>query len=300
MNKRLIAEAELILMTMIWGTTFALVKEAVAVIPPILFCFGRFAIGSVCLFPLIYAKAQIRDKKVWLIGCLIGVCTFLGFALQSVGLHYTTASKSGFITGLAVAFVPLVGKIFFNKKLTALNFLGLIICIAGLLLLTEIYHSFQGISINFGDMLTLIAALIFAFQILFIDRYASYDFLVIGFQECVVTAILAVSYSFMFESFKFHLDGKRMIIILFLGLVATAFTIPLQVKAQRYASAFHSILIFSLEPVFAALFAYAYSGERMTSVQIGGGVLMIIGVIAGSLDIIKKFTISRNPTDEEL
>ena len=287
MNKRIIAEAELIIMTMIWGTTFALVKEAVEVIPPVMFCFARFAIASICLLPLVYRRPQFRDKKVWSIGFVLGLSLFLGFALQTVGMHYTTASKSAFITGLAVAFVPLLGRFFFKKRLTGFNLVGLFICIVGLVLLTEIFHSLQGNIINRGDLITIIAALIFAVQILLVEKYASYDFLVIGFQECFITALFSGIYSLSFESFQFQLNSKLIFIILFISLVATTLTIPLQVKAQRYASAFHSILIFSLEPILASLFAYVYAGEVMTSMQIGGGVLMIIGVIIGSLDIIK-------------
>jgi drug/metabolite transporter (DMT)-like permease len=288
MNKRVIAELELLLMTAIWGTTFALVKEAVAIIPPLIFCFGRFTIASLCLMPLVYKKPQFRDRKIWLISLTMGLCLVLGFAFQTVGLRYTTASKSAFITGLAVAFVPLLGKLFFHKRLSYNNLLGLIICIAGLVCLTGIYQSFNSGIINTGDLLTIFAAVVFALQILLVEKYASYDFLVIGCQECIITAFFSLLYAVSFESLQFHLDSKRIFIFIFMGLAATAFTIPLQVKAQRYASAFHSVLIFSLEPVLASLFAFFYTGEIMTSIQIGGGALMIAGVIIGSLDIASR------------
>ncbi len=276
MDKKIL-KAELILfsMTLIWGITFPLVKGAVETIPPFAFLFIRFLIAAITLYPFI--KVEV-DRKTIKAGVIVGLFLFLGMATQTVGLVYTTASKSGFITGLFVIFVPFVDYLFFRTKTTFLGILGVVAAAIGIYLIT---NPKDGGGFNFGDFLTLLSAVCYAFQIVLIDKYTKkHNASSIVFYQILTTVVLSIICSFAFsESLSFKFSTQSVIALFVTGVIATTIAFMIQGKYQQQTTALRAGIIFSFEPLSALFFSYILLSETMGTTAILGGLFIVAGII---------------------
>ncbi|MBE3578785.1 MAG: DMT family transporter [Caldanaerobacter subterraneus] len=280
MSKQLQSDIVLTLVTMIWGSTFIIVKNAIQSLPVYNFLFIRFLLAFLLLAAIFYKKLKKIDKSTLMAASLIGTMLFLGYAFQTMGLLYTTASKSGFITGFSVVLVPILEAILLKRKPTKAATVGVVLAFIGLILLTTNID----LSINIGDFLTLLCAFAFAMHIVLISKYASkMDTYLLATIQIGTVALLSGIVSLIFEKpfIPTSLDVWGAIIIT--GVFATAFAFVAQNTMQAYTTATHTALIFSLEPVFAALAAYLIAGETMSIRAIIGGVFMLAGIILSEL-----------------
>ncbi|MDI3518262.1 MULTISPECIES: DMT family transporter [Caldanaerobacter] len=280
MSKQLQSDIVLTLVTMIWGSTFIIVKNAIQSLPVYNFLFIRFLLAFLLLAAIFYKKLKKIDKSTLMAASLIGTMLFLGYAFQTMGLLYTTASKSGFITGFSVVLVPILEAILLKRKPTKAATVGVVLAFIGLILLTTNID----LSINIGDFLTLLCAFAFAMHIVLISKYASkMDTYLLATIQIGMVALLSGIVSLIFEKpfIPTSLDVWGAIIIT--GVFATAFAFVAQNTMQAYTTATHTALIFSLEPVFAALAAYLIAGETMSIRAIIGGAFMLAGIILSEL-----------------
>ncbi|MEQ2130162.1 DMT family transporter [Caldanaerobacter subterraneus] len=280
MSKQLQSDIVLTLVTMIWGSTFIIVKNAIQSLPVYNFLFIRFLLAFLLLAAIFYKKLKKIDKSTLMAASLIGTMLFLGYAFQTMGLLYTTASKSGFITGFSVVLVPILEAILLKRKPTKAATVGVVLAFIGLILLTTNID----LSINIGDFLTLLCAFAFAMHIVLISKYASkMDTYLLATVQIGMVALLSGIVSLIFEKpfIPTSLDVWGAIIIT--GVFATAFAFVAQNTMQAYTTATHTALIFSLEPVFAALAAYLIAGETMSIRAIIGGAFMLAGIILSEL-----------------
>ncbi|HBT49327.1 MAG: Permeases of the drug/metabolite transporter (DMT) superfamily [Caldanaerobacter subterraneus] len=280
MSKQLQSDIVLTLVTMIWGSTFIIVKNAIQSLPVYNFLFIRFLLAFLLLAAIFYKKLKKIDKSTLMAASLIGTMLFLGYAFQTMGLLYTTASKSGFITGFSVVLVPILEAILLKRKPNKAATVGVVLAFIGLILLTTNID----LSINIGDFLTLLCAFAFAMHIVLISKYASkMDTYLLATIQIGMVALLSGIVSLIFEKpfIPTSLDVWGAIIIT--GVFATAFAFVAQNTMQAYTTATHTALIFSLEPVFAALAAYLIAGETMSIRAIIGGAFMLAGIILSEL-----------------
>jgi len=280
LSKQLQSDIVLTLVTMIWGSTFIIVKNAIQSLPVYNFLFIRFLLAFLLLAAIFYKKLKKIDKSTLMAASLIGTMLFLGYAFQTMGLLYTTASKSGFITGFSVVLVPILEAILLKRKPTKAATVGVVLAFIGLILLTTNID----LSINIGDFLTLLCAFAFAMHIVLISKYASkMDTYLLATIQIGMVALLSGIVSLIFEKpfTPTSLDVWGAIIIT--GVFATAFAFVAQNTMQAYTTATHTALIFSLEPVFAALAAYLIAGETMSIRAIIGGAFMLAGIILSEL-----------------
>ncbi len=174
MRKMVSWHADLLLLgvALVWGTTFVLIKNALGGVTPFLFNGLRFLVAFFFLYALYRPGKKILNAKLMGVGILIGFFLFLGYACQTVGLQYTSASNSAFITGLQVVIVPFL-CIFYKKHFPALTVIMGALCATvglGFLTLTD------GLSIQRGDFLTFLCALFFALHVVLVSRFATrYD-----------------------------------------------------------------------------------------------------------------------------
>ena len=272
----------LIFITFIWGSTFIVVKNAIQHIPPFLFVSLRFFIASLLLLPFLSRVKQITRRSI-LSGILVGTALFGGYIFQTLGLLYTSASKSAFITSLAVVLVPFVSFVLFKNRPGAREIFALILAFIGLyqLILGPRFH-FNGI--NRGDILTFFCALSFAIHISLTGFYTkSIDLMTFTFSQFLYVGIVSLIFSKLFGEPFAGLSGNPLLALLFIGVFATAFAFVGQTWAQRHLKDVHAALIFSLEPVFATIFAVAFGGEILTLSQIIGGSLIILGILISEI-----------------
>lgn len=286
MKTRTKAELLLLSCTLIWGGTFVVVKGGLEDSPPILFVAIRFVIATLILLPFVAGQLRSMSKISFRGGLVIGILLFLGFVSQTVGLQYTTASKSGFITGLLVVFTPIFQIVIERKPPKAGNILGVALVTVGLYFLTTP----TGSEFNLGDGLTLICAAVFGLYIVFLDLYSkTANVWHMNFMQFAVTAVGATLTALLFEHISVHLTSGFLGAIAYLALLATLYTLTVQVRYQKDTTPTRAAIIFSVEPVFAAGFAYLFLGEVLDVKGVLGGGLVVGGLIVSELsDVIFK------------
>ena len=262
----------------VWGATFFMVKDALAGVDPVALVAHRFLLSAFLLAP--WALTRPSRFKLLKESAVLAVLLFLLYVSQTIGLGYTSASNSGFITGLFVLFVPIFLLIFFGSPPTKVQWASSGLALAGLWLLTG------GVkSANFGDVITLIAAATYAGHLLATDKYvrADADALVLAFHQFWMTGLLAALTAFATgRSFAVG-SSKTGMTIVFLALVPTLSAFFIQMRAQKTVAPLKVSLIFSLEPVFAAIFAWTLGGEAFAPGRAAGGALIVAAMMAGEL-----------------
>jgi drug/metabolite transporter (DMT)-like permease len=270
------AESFLLLTTLIWGGTFVVVKGALLDASPFSFLAIRFIIATLIILPFVLPQLGNVSSREWLAGFLLGVMLFIGFSTQTVGLLFTTASKSGFITGLLVVFTPFLQLIIEKRIPRPGNVLGVVLVLIGLFLLT----SPQGSEFNIGDALTLVCAFFFALYIVYLDIYSKlYSVIVLTFIQIAAVALLSLSGAFLFEEVKLQFTGNLVFALAYTAILATLLTTYLQTRYQRETTPTRAAIIFSLEPVFSAILAYFVLSEVIGKIGVVGGAIIVLGLI---------------------
>jgi drug/metabolite transporter (DMT)-like permease len=277
----------LVAVTFIWGSTFVLVKAALRDSSPLALNAARMVLAAVLLG--IYYRKHLSGMKrsALLMGSNIGVFLFLGYAFQTTGLKLTTPSKSAFLTGGSTVLVPLVMLVLWRTRIPIWRAVGIALAFAGLFLMT-VPAGQQGLAdfakINAGDILTIGCALAFAFQIVFLGRGSQrFPFEQMAVLQVAVAAVLMAVTAPVLEHLQFRLSERVILATTITGVFGTAVAFTVQAWAQQFTPATHAALIFTLEPVFAWLTSFIYSGERL-GIRAGVGALLILaGILLSEL-----------------
>jgi drug/metabolite transporter (DMT)-like permease len=283
-------KADLLLLTTaaIWGFAFVAQRVGMEYVGPFTFNAVRFALGSLSLVPLILlwqkgqTKAASRAPKSALKGGIVaGLALFAGASLQQVGLVTTTAGNAGFITGLYVVMVPILG-LFWRQRPHLGTWLGAILAAIGLYFLS-VTASF---TIAFGDLLVLIGALFWSAHVLLIGWFAPRtEVLKLAAIQFAVCALLSLLCAVLFEVIIWESIWRASMPILYGGLGSVGIAYTLQVIAQRDAHPAHSAIILSLEGVFAALGGWLLLQEFLSGRALFGCALMLSGMILSEVTV---------------
>ncbi|MEO8286898.1 MAG: DMT family transporter [Chloroflexota bacterium] len=290
----------LVAVTFIWGSTFVLVKDIVEQVPPMFFLTLRFAIGALALTVMItlarrWSGFSMRELG-W--GILIGIVIGFGYAFQTIGLQYTSASNAAFITGLLVVLAPIMGLFVLRQVPSRWALFGVIIATVGLALLSLRFD--EGVNPNWGDLIVLGCSFAFALQVVMVAHVARiYDALRLALVQIVVAGILNGIGALIFEPPPGSIGIEIWAGAAFLGIMATAVGIGVQVSVQSYTSVVHASLIFTLEPVFAALFGYWLQNDRLGPIALSGALLIVAGMIIAELGpyLNRKWTARSNASN---
>lgn len=276
MTKELKAELSLLAVTVVWGASFPIMSTALKYIQPYSLIALRYFIAALLLGIIINKKIMTSDKKTIEAGILIGISLFLGCTLQVMGLKFTTPSKSGFITGLNVVFVPLFLAVIYKKLPDVKTILGVILSVAGLGIMSINGSTF----INKGDLMTLFSAVAFAIQIILVDRLVKQDMnvLVLSFIQFFTVGVLSVMPAAVFENFNIEINLFSVSAIIFLSVFCTIIAYYVQNKMQPLTNPVHAAVIFLAEPVFAALFSLLI-GDKLTGKTFIGCLLILAGMV---------------------
>ncbi|KUJ96867.1 MAG: Uncharacterized protein XD41_0087 [Desulfonauticus sp. 38_4375] len=281
------ADLLLLLTAFIWGAAFVAQRVGMDSLTPFYFNAIRFALGSLSLLPLIYFTYKDKEPQSFFkelkpslkAGFILGVLLFLGSSFQQVGMVYTTAGKAGFITGLYVVIVPLLG-IFFKQKIRIEIIIGVLFSVVGLYLLS-IKEDF---SMDYGDFLVLICSLMFSFHVLAIAYFApKRDCILLSAIQFAVNSLISLFVALVLESITLQNIYDALIPLLYGGFMSAGVAYTLQVVAQRDAPPAHASILLSLESVFAALTGWFLLGETLSSRSFWGCVLMFSGAIVAQV-----------------
>jgi drug/metabolite transporter (DMT)-like permease len=279
---RLKADLLLAFISFIWGSTFVVVKAALADASPLVFLALRFALATAVLLLVVGRRSRELEGGLARAGLLAGGFLATGYVFQTVGLQYTTPTKSAFITGLSVVLVPVLLALTFRRAVRHTTTAGVLAATVGLYLLTIPAGTF---SINRGDLLTVFGALAFAAQIIVVGHYAGrFSFSALGLAQVAAALLLTVlilpgAHWTAVEPARLVWSPWLVLALAITGIFATALAFSIQAWAQRYTSPTHTALLFSLEPVFAALTSYLVYGERLTGRGLTGAALILLGIL---------------------
>lgn len=276
----------------IWGSTFIVTKGALDAVDPVAMVAIRFAVSAGLLLPwVLKRKDKTRHMKE---GFYLSLFLALLYLTQTTGLLYTSASNSGFITGLFIIFIPVFMYLFRREKPTRMQGLSAVLAIAGMWLLTGGVSGF-----NVGDALTLVAAAAYSAHLIFTDKYvkAEADTVLLAFHQFWMVAVISLAIALLRGAPLTVASVNGWGVILFLAVFPTLTAFFIQMVAQKHSEPFKVGIIFTLEPVFAAVFAWTWGGEEYVGVKALGGLLIVSGMIMGELS---KFNFRRAAKKEVL
>jgi drug/metabolite transporter (DMT)-like permease len=286
-SRTLKAHILLVLITLIWGATFVVIKNALADITPLFFNAIRMLLASVCLLLIFWKEVRQLRKPAFLAALVAGLFLWAGYELQTTGLKLTTPSKSGFLTGISVVLVPIFLALFWKRKVNRWTAVGVAVAFLGLILMTVPAGESawaEWSSVNAGDLLTLACAVAFAFHIIFLGRATGkHPFAQIAFLQTAVATVLMFATVPALENVQVTWSPAVVWGILITGILGTAVAFSVQAWAQQFTPATHTALIFTLEPVFAWLTSYIVLHERLGARAGLGAGLILAGVLVSEL-----------------
>jgi drug/metabolite transporter (DMT)-like permease len=245
-----------------------------------LFISIRFWLATVVFFLFFRRKVFKISFPTFVHGCFLGFLLFAGFAGQTIGLGITTASKSGFITGTLVIFTPLAQLIIERRAPSIGNVIGIVLVTLGL----WIFTSPQGSELNTGDLLTLAAAIIWGIYIVYLDLFSrSDDSVQLTFLQVGATAVFSIIVMPFVEVPAIRFTTTMLTALAYTALLATVVSTYIQTRYQKETTPTRAAIIFSIEPVVAAVLAFYFLGENIGTLGVLGGGLIILGLLISEL-----------------
>jgi drug/metabolite transporter (DMT)-like permease len=271
-------ELAMVAVTAVWGSTFVLVRDAVAQIPPFAFIAYRFLAAALLLAALRPRLAAVGSPEL-AAGAAAGLALFAGYGLQTVGLQYTTASNAGFITGLSVVLTPLLAGLVLRQPPGRWPVAGVVLAAAGLGLL-----SLQALEVRRGDALVLGCAVAFATHILLLGRYAprlsTYRLAIV---QLATAGLAGLAWAGVAGDLVVPGSAEVWVALAITSVAASAAAFLIQTRAQREVSPTRTAVIFTMEPVFAGLFGFLLAGERLSARGWLGAALILAGMLVAEL-----------------
>ena len=282
----LLADLGLITVTIFWGSTFIISKNLLEQIPLVTYLIIRLNLAAIMLSLYAIRFRKEFKRQTLYHGVVMGVFLFLSYLFQMWGIKYTSASNAGFITGLNVVFVPLFSIFFFGDHPKKSSIIGVIVATFGLYFLSGGDFS----ALTKGDWLVFVCAVTVTFHVIYTGKFASKNniYLLTATQLCVTGILSLTLLPFVTHNLP-EVNINNLILLLYLALFGTIYTFLMQTAMQRYTTATRTALVFSLEPVFAALFAFLIAGEILSSSGWIGGFLIICGMLIAEIKWEKFF-----------
>ncbi len=276
----LIADIGLVTVTVFWGSTFILSKMVLEEVPLVIYLSIRLNLAAIMLTLYAFRFRNEFTLRTLYHGIIMGVFLFLSYLFQMWGIQYTSASKAGFITGLNVVFVPLFSILFFGDHPRRSSLIGVFIATIGLYFLS----GGDFLALSKGDWLVFVCAVTVTFHVIYTGKFApKNNIYLLTAVQLIVTGLLSLTL-LPFESEKLPtIDISILILLFYLALFGTVYTFLMQTAMQRFTTATRTALVFSLEPLFAAFFAFLIAGEILTSSAWFGGFFIICGMLIAEI-----------------
>jgi drug/metabolite transporter (DMT)-like permease len=280
--KKIRAGILLLVTTFFWGVTFTIVKDAISQVDVFVFLSQRFLAATLLMLPFALLRLNRMNARLLRHGVVLGILLFASYAFQTVALKYTSASNTGFLTGLNVVLVPLFGALLFRQPVGRNIKIGVGLAVPGLFLLCI----GDGLSFNSGDILAAICGGCVALHLLFTSRFARHA----ASDVYLLTTLQLASVGIL--SLATAVGRGHSVLIWYPGIfwtlvicvvIATIFAFLVQTSMQRFISPSHTALIFCTEPVFAAGYAYIAAGERLGVLGFFGALLILAGMVVSEL-----------------
>lgn len=275
-RSRWTADISLLLVALIWGTTYVASKDIVSNVPVMPFLFIRFLMTTILMLPLTFDAIRKANRDTWIAGIVFGLFLFFIFTLETFGVANTSAANAGFIISLFAVMVPLIHSIIYKRKPKITLLIAILLSVLGTALLT-----LHGYHINIGDFLVFGAAFCRAVQMIFTKRLTDGKEMNSGALTTIQLGIVAIGSGFvtMFQHPVLHLTVSFWLITGYLAVFATMFAFFVQMTMIRRTSPSRVAVLMSSEPVFAALASVLILGESLSVASMIGGACIVAGML---------------------
>lgn len=273
--------------SLIWGSSFLVVKNSVETIDPHVLLFIRFSIGCLILCLIFFKKLKHLNKEYFIKGGILGLFLFLGYSLQTIGITDTTPGKNAFLSAIYCVLVPYIYWAVDKKKPNTYNFIAAFIGITGIG-----FVSLNGdLSIRWGDALTLVGGVFYAIHMVGVSKFSKdKDPVLLTIMQFGYAAIISLIIALLFEEAPTHVTSDTVFSLGFLAIFVTAGALLLQNIGQKYTSPTSASIIFSMEAVFGVIFSVIFYHEKITFRLFIGFLLIFLAVIISEtkLSFIKR------------
>lgn len=275
-KKGLIADISMLFVALFWGGGFVVVKDALDHMTPLYIMAIRFTFAALIMSIIFWKNLRKITKEDLKAGAIIGLFLYLGFTTQTIGLKYTTAGSQAFLTGTNVVIVPFLAWALSKKHPGWHALIGAFLCFIGIGLLTLR----EGLSINYGDILTLVCAVFYAGHITSVGYFAEKrDPIALTVIQIAVTAVLFIASAAIFEPVPTALNKNVAIGIGYLSIFCTVLAFLIQNIAQKYTSSSHAAIILCQESLFGALLSVMILKEVFTIQMVFGSILIFVAIL---------------------
>lgn len=292
MKTSLKADLSLLIITIFWGSSYLLMKIGLGGLGTFDLIALRFTIAFIILSVIFFKRLKTTiNAKLIKSSLILGALLFLGFVFMVLGLKYTSTDDASFLTCLSGIFIPIISFICFKQKLKLKVIISIIIVFIGVYLLTMTGGSF---SLNLGDILCLISCAILSFQVIITDKLnKDVDALSLGILQVGFAALFSIVFTALFGTLELPSSTTSWGVIIALSVLCTAIPYVVQTVSLKYSSPVHAGIIYSLQPVFSAIFVLVFTGVGLTVQGYIGALLMIISIIIVELDFKSFFNKSK-------
>ena len=274
----------LLLVAAVWGSTFVLVKDTLASFGTFALLAMRFGIAAIVLGAYVFAAGRKITRKEMKYGAILGVFLFIGFGAQTLGLNYISATDSAFVTNLFVLMVPLLSALLLQKMPQRKIWVAIAIAIIGLFLLMGA----NAADFNIGDTITLICALGYALQVIYLAKYTKEcSPLHLAFMQIVIVMLISALLVIPLDQVPVAYPLPALAALVFLALFATIFAQAGQAEVQKRLDPSKVALLLMTEPVFAAVFSALTLGEAFTAQRIAGAILILLSLVIAEYNKIR-------------
>ncbi len=283
-----LAGLALLAVTAVWGSTFFLIKDLLDRVPVIDFLGVRFALAAVVLLALAPRTIGRLSPRVRRQSVAAGLIYGLAQILQTAGLAHTAASVSGFITGMYVVATPVLAALIFGQRVTRVVWAAVALATIGLAIL-----SLRGFSVGYGEFITFLSALLYALHIVALSRWTSAKdaYAMATIQMIVIAAVCLIVAAP--GGIVLAQTPRDWVVVVYMAVAASALAMLAQTWAQAHLSAPRTAILMTMEPVFAAFFAIAFSAEQMSGRIVIGGAFVLAAML------IAELTATQEPTPIE-
>lgn len=279
----------------IWGSSFFIVKDAVDVFPPNILLAIRFTIGAILLSLIFFKSLKSTNREYVWKGAVLGTCLYIAYTFQTVGITDTTPGKNAFLTAIYCILVPFLYWLIGQSRPDKYNLFSAFVCLGGIGLVSLS----GGLSMGWGDGLTLIGGIFFAIHMVLVARFSQgKDVILLTIFQFCFAALLSWAAGFLVESFPPYSSWTLASAggLLFLAVFATAGALLLQNVGQKHIHPAAASLILSLESVFGVLFSVAFYGEKLTLRLVLGFALIFVAIVVSEtkLSFLRKQPVAEN------
>ncbi len=283
-NNQLKADVMMLFVTIFWGSSYLFMKVGLDSLGDFTLIALRFGIAFLLAGLLFIKRISKTNVKTIFYSFILGTILFIAFTALTAGMRSTAVSNTGFLVSLSVIFVPIISAVFFKQIFEKRLIIGVLTALLGIALLSLN----SKLQLGPGDLLCILCALCYSFHIIITGKVTKHvDSIVLGVLQLGFCGAWGILFSFLFETPHLPNSSAAWASILALSIFCSALGFTIQTIAQQHTTATHTGLIFSLEPIFAAIFAFVFIGETLSTRGYIGAVVVFIGILIAEIDFSK-------------